>query len=740
MKKILLTIFFLTSLAFRDYAQVNNTHQKEPIKVSGKIIDDEGKPLPYVNVYLLNTLDGTMSDDTGNFSFATKANGNAELVASLIGYKKFQEKINLSPPPDYIVIKLSISAITTKEVIVTASSFSNEKEKGVVLTSMDIITTPGGAADIFQSLKTLPGITLVSESAELYIRGGDPLETLVLVDQATINHPYTFESAYGGIFSNINTNTIKGLYFSSGGFSAKYGNALSGVLELNTKNEPESEEIAIGISMASAELNGTIPLSNNFGLIFNARQSFTKPIFWLNGEARDFTIMPNSKDLNSSLIYKYSNTGRIKFSSYFAEDKEGVNVALPGYVDVFNGTSSSSFYNLQTSDIFFDNISAKTSLSYNIYKNKWLLGILDYKRTDTNYKLRSDFESPLTKGIKLTAGFEIEKRNAVFLGIIPKEDYNLKNDAPFEFLNASFDVTRTGSYLEFELNNLLNAEGLFLVAGGREDIIKPFNLNWFDPRINLGYKLNEKSTLNLGFGIFHQHPDPRLYSPSDGNPNLKPMEAVHYIFSYDYKFNENNNIRIESYYKDYKYLPLADKYLNYNNNGYGFAEGVDFFYKGNFFKDISGWISYSYIDTKRKWMDYKELGSSDYNITHNLSLVLKYNLTQSLQLGLNYKYATGKPYTTIIGASYNSNLDIYEPEYGATNSERLPSYQRLDFRITYLTQLFNNYFSVFYIEGLNILNINNIFDYSYNFDYTERSKVTSYFGRRIFVMGIIINL
>jgi hypothetical protein len=139
-------------------------------------------------------------------------------------------------------------------------------------------------------------------------------------------------------------------------------------------------------------------------------------------------------------------------------------------------------------------------------------------------------------------------------------------------------------------------------------------------------------------------------------------------------------------------------------------------------------------------MDYKYICSSDYNITHNLSLVLKYNITQSIQVGLNYKYATGKPFTPVIGAKFISYQNIYEPVYGNNNSERLPSYQRLDLRITYLTQLFNNYFSIFYVEGLNILNINNIFDYSYNFDYSNKKKVTSYFGRRMLVLGMIFNL
>ena len=97
---------------------------------------------------------------------------------------------------------------------------------------MDILTTPGGATDIYQALKTMPGVTQVSESAELYVRGGDPIETTTIIDQAVVYHPFTFESGYGGLFSNINQSVVNSLYFTSGGFSAKYGNALSGVLDI----------------------------------------------------------------------------------------------------------------------------------------------------------------------------------------------------------------------------------------------------------------------------------------------------------------------------------------------------------------------------------------------------------------------------------------------------------------------------------------------------------------------------
>jgi hypothetical protein len=139
-------------------------------------------------------------------------------------------------------------------------------------------------------------------------------------------------------------------------------------------------------------------------------------------------------------------------------------------------------------------------------------------------------------------------------------------------------------------------------------------------------------------------------------------------------------------------------------------------------------------------MDFEELSSSSFDITHNLTVIAKYNITPAFQVGINYKYATGRPFTPVINSNYISDLDIFEPIYGNDNSDRHPTYQRLDIRLTYLTQLFDNYFTVLYVEGLNILDINNIFGYSYNKDYSQRFRVDSYFGRRTIVFGTQVTL
>lgn len=735
MKAIIYVFVFTLCFSNSLYAQSKTT-------ISGTVKDENGRPISYVNVFLLNTSEGVMSGDDGFFNFKTSQTGRVTLVASMVGYAKYSKEFELGTSPNIVVeVFLKESAVKLNEAVVTASSYSSEKEKGLVISRMDVLTTPGGATDIYQSLKTMPGVTQVSESAELYVRGGDPIETITMINQSVIYHPFTYESAYGGIFSNINQSTIKSLYFTSGGFSAKYGNVLSGVLDVETKNQPENTHVNLGLSLASGSVTADIAIDpENFGLYFDAQQNFTKPIFWLNGGLDRLTVTPNAKNFTGGLVYNYSKTGRLKLFTILAEDEEGVKVERAEYNGVFNGNTKNTFVNIQATDVLFRNLIMKNSVSYNKYSNSWQLGILDIIKTDYVYSFRSDLEYLFGNGVKILGGAEAENRKVKYEGKIPAEDYNIRPDSQAEIIDTEFGGSRYGFYGELQSANIFSVKNLSATAGVRFDNIVDLNLNWVDYRFGLGYKPSGKSTFGFAWGIFRQIPDPRLFSPIDGNPNLRPMKATHYIASYEYQANDLNSFRVEVYRKDYKNLPLENATFNYDNSGYGFANGVDIIYKGTFPFGINGWISYGYINTKRLWMDYDYYTSSDFNITHNLALVAKYNLSENLQLGLTAKYATGRPFTPVLSSVYLNEFNVYEPVYSATNSSRFPDYKRVDLRLTYFGQLFNKYSLIGYVEGINILNFTNIFGYSYSPDYSKRNEIKSYFGRRMVVVGFSIGL
>lgn len=715
---------------------------QEKTLIKGKVTDEDGRPLASATVFISDSPYGTLSEDDGSFSFTTKIKDNVHLKAILMGFKTWEKEIDLKGLRELEVpVILKEKAVSLKEAVITASSYGSEKEKGLVLNRLDILTTPGGAADIYQSLKTMPGLTQVSESAELYVRGGDPLETTTIIDQAPLYHTFTFESGYGGLFSTINESIIKSLYFTSGGFSSRYGNSLSGILDLETANTPEVRNASLGLSMANASITAEIPfIANKLGARFNCQQSFTRPLFWLNGGLDRFTSAPSSKNATGSVIYSFSATDRIKLFGTYAADNEGVNVDQAEYNGEFHGDSKNLFLNLQNSTLLSENLLMKNSISYNRYLSLWKFGVLDLKRGDMVLGIRNDFEYVMNSNIKLLSGFELEERKVSYEGIIPYEKYNIRPDALSNTIDDALRTSRFGIYTEYQHLEPFHINNFTFSGGLRFDRFNQLKLAWTDPRLNAVYKISDRSGLRFSWGIFHQIPDPRLFAKSDGNPSLKAMRAVHYIASYDYELNDQNSFRVEVYHKAYKDLPRENSQTNYDNSGYGFANGVDVIFKGMLPFNVSGWISYGYISTKRLWMDFDEYTRSSFDITHNLAVVAKYNITPALQAGLSAKYATGKPFTDVISSNYQSQQKVFIPVHASTNSSRFPDYRRIDFRLNYFDQIFKSYPLVVYLEALNIFNFKNIFGYSYSDDYSEKRTIQSYFGQRMVVLGFTVNI
>ena len=470
-----------------------------------------------------------------------------------------------------------------------------------------------------------------------------------------------------------------------------------------------------------------------------ARRNFTAPIFWLNGGADRFSAMPSSRDADASIMYKYSQTGSFKLFVLGSSDNEGVNVARPELNAVFNGKSGNFTLNLQHTDVIGDNLLVETSLSGSDYSDTWLLGVLNLDRTDRTRKMRSDFQDNEPHGLKLSFGGEIENRHEHYTGTIPNYSYDLRPDASSKVLDADFSATRYGAYCELEKRDLASLKGLFAVGGVRGDYVGMINKLWLDPRFTVGYSLSSVSTLRFSAGLFHEYPDPRLYSPSDGNPHLLPMRATHFVLGYDYTPREGTEFRIEAYEKDYTNLPDSNVATNFDNSGYGYARGVDLIAKGDLPFGLSGWVSYGYIDTRRKWYESVGMAPSPYDITHNFTLVAKYDITDAWQVGVDFKYATGMPYTPVVRSVYIPQMNVYEPVNGPSYSLRYPDYRRLDIRLTHLTRLFDKYFTVFYVEGMNVLDIHNIFSYAYSPDFSTKTGVESFFGRRTIVVGVQIN-
>src|SRR6478609_4411801 len=218
--------------------------------VRGKLRDNKGKPIPGASISIKDSYDGTVADSLGTYKFSTTEKGDQTLIATNIGYRSFEQRITIGSQPIVVDIMLKEELNELKAVTVVSGSFAagDTKRAATVLNSIDVVTVGGGNADITAAVKTLPGAQQIGEQEGLFVRGGTGAETKQFIDGTLVNNPY-FTSipdlATRGRFSPF---LFKGTVFSTGGYSALYGQALSSALILESIDMPEQSQANLSLS------------------------------------------------------------------------------------------------------------------------------------------------------------------------------------------------------------------------------------------------------------------------------------------------------------------------------------------------------------------------------------------------------------------------------------------------------------------------------------------------------------
>ena len=704
--------------------------------VQGQVVDETEQPMAFVNVQIIDTTDGAVTGRDGHFVFATQHLGSHNLSASFIGFEPARKALHLAAG-DTTTVRLVLRRILIElgETVVTVSTYTTGEDETVTLAPLDVVTTPGASADIFRAFKTFPGVATVDNGAGLFVRGGDVSETVILLDQATVVHPYKYESPTGGVFGTIPPFMVKDTAFSTGGFSARYGNALSAVLAMESLDMPPQRSYTLGLGLAAGAVGLDLPLiDDKLGLSFTGNRSFTDLLFRINGHRDKFVTTPQGHDGNLNLIYQYSPTGRLEFFSFDAGDKIGVQVTEPSFDGLYRNRTDRALHNLQWTDVWTDWF-IQTSASLNQYKTRRQLGNLDLAPRDWTGKIRTDWERVLGAFGILRLGAEMEHADNRFVGRIPQGDI-LDPEAEVFELDSSYGARRTGAYFEADFKPVRRIVANVGMRADRHNLSDGFVL---DPRLSARYQFSEDTNARLAWGIYHQFPSPFKYNPTSGNPNLGPQRAQHWIGGLHHERGELL-VRLEAYYKPYRNLVLDDADLNLANTGSGRASGVDFFCKYGAFLNtrLSGWMAYSLLRSRRLQVRHlesemlREEAPSPFDITHNLTLVTKMQIVRTLSGGLTLRYATGRPITPIVDAVPVVDKSYYLPIEGPVGSERLPSFQQIDGQLSYVHFFGSGHQAVFYLAVNNLLNRANVLDYDYSIDYTQRQPRTTLFRRSIY--------
>ncbi|MFO0508091.1 MAG: carboxypeptidase-like regulatory domain-containing protein, partial [bacterium] len=219
--------------------------------ITGKVTDQRGNSLPGASIYILNTLDGVSANAEGTFTLVTSEKGNQVVVVSSIGYETINQSIVLENKTYTLNLKLKEAVSELDEVVISAGTIEATNDRKVaVLRPLDIVTTAGAAGDIIGAIQTLPGTTRVGEQTGLFVRGGDASEANVIIDGMVVQNFFTSDVPGIAQRSRFSPFQFKGTSFSSGGYSVRYGQALSSVLELSTNDMPAKSNVNVGLNMS----------------------------------------------------------------------------------------------------------------------------------------------------------------------------------------------------------------------------------------------------------------------------------------------------------------------------------------------------------------------------------------------------------------------------------------------------------------------------------------------------------
>ncbi|UII75425.1 TonB-dependent receptor [Flagellimonas sp. HMM57] len=677
MKKLTFTLLILFNVSFL----LSQT------TISGIITDSKKVPIAGANVYLEGTYDGASTSENGEFSFETEETGTQTLVISMLSYDTHYEIGEVSYFKDLQISLLeSINALTG--VTLTAGTFeAGDNSKVSVLKPLDIVTTAGALADISSALQTLPGTTTVNEDGRLFVRGGEAGETQVFIDglrvfqffNATANNIPT-----RGRFSPF---LFKGTTFSTGGYSAEYGQALSSVLLLNTIDMPDQEKteisiMSVGGGLGHTELWGDQSLSINTSYInlspYEALIPSTQGIRW-NSPVESFsgeTVFRSKGDKSMLKLYTGFNFSNLDIS------QEDIN-----FEDLvrFRLKNNNLYFNSSYKHFFENDWTLSTGASFSWDDN----AIVVQENTIDNDETASHIKFKVKKSF--SSRFSLNFGSELFL-----TDFDETFAQPnVQDLSIGFEDQLWASFVETDIF-LSNKFAMKLgVRAENSSLIDDFTVS---PRISLAYKPGEKGQFSLAYGDFYQNP---LTEVAKFGQALGSEKTSHYLLNYQF-LSDGKTFRAEAYYKDYNNLVKYDTQLPqfnsvYDNSGSGYAAGLDVFWRDNkSIENLDYWVSYSYLNTERDYRNFRERATPNFAPEHNLSVVTKYWVDDlRSQLGFSYIYGSGRPYDN--------------PNTNGFLTEKTKSFNSLNFNWAYLI----DQQKILYFSVNNVLGFNNINNYQY---------------------------
>ena len=527
-------------------------------------------------------------------------------------------RLQLLPDEDITLSEVEVHARKTPP---SASRFSD-------MHPVELVTTGGANGDLYKALQTLPGAQVQGESGHLLVRGGSSEETQTFIDGMHVLNPYTSTGINSPARSRYSTFMFQGINLATGGAPLEYGQALSAVLPLETKDSSPVNKVGINTSIVGAGGGGTRAFANgslsvdlnyqNLGLynrLFPSRRQFKEPYRLYSAASQGRYHTPRG-----ILLKLYAQYDRTDFSSL--EGKENRLFDLGEDNIYLNATARSpqkaggwqwfagaawSYYNRQIAG------TATTGDRYTALHQ------------ELHLKAKTTFRPAATLRLDMGAESYIRRYRDTYR--LPTATDSRESISPV--LAAAFFTAAC-----YPLEDL-KAE-----ASLRAEYSTTHHQTEFSPRLAVSYYMHD-FMLTATAGRYTQLPEATYLL---ANPHLRPETCAQYNLGIHY--NRSGRFgKAEAYYKDYNRLALWEDGQP-ASRGYGHSKGFDLFFRDPVsLKNFEYQLSYTYNLSRRKYARYTEVTTPQYATRHNASVVIKYSIPRLRTIvGLTNTCASGRPW------------------------------------------------------------------------------------------------
>jgi hypothetical protein len=661
--------------------------QAQTTTLVGKVTTTQGETLPGASVFLVGTYDGATTDTAGAFQFATTERGAQQLMVLFMGCDTFRQSVLLDGSRLEIQARIREKKNQLGEVVVTAGTFeaTSDRRRAAVLNSLDIALTASASADIAGAIATLPGTTRNGETGQILVRGGAAYETRTFMDGLLVQNPYNSTVGNLPARNRFSPFLFKGTVFSTGGYSAEYGQAMSSALVLNTEDLAPKTMTGITLLSVGAGLAHTKRWENT-SLSVSGNYNNLKPYFALVPQRIDWIKVPQAGVGEVVLRHRTNDRGgMLKYYGNFNRSYMALHADNP-----FEGGKTPM--SLQADNIY-NNASYRDVLGQwtlfagiaHTYNNDVLKSIFANGKKHHSLQARATMSRQVGSSLRLKLGGE-------YLRARYHEGFQLPNEPTWN--------TRLGEHYgaAFVESDLFLSKKWVARAGLRSEyahIIQKANVA---PRLSVAYVLGPKEQISMSFGRFYQTPE---YDQMRRTQDLNFENATHFMLNYQ-RMKGGYIFRAEVYQKWYDQLIKNTPDGLVNNAGSGYARGLDVFLRDNHnIKNGDYWISYSYLDTRRDWRDFPQRATPNFAMKHSASVVYKQFFPKlNTALSASYGFHSGRPF-------FDPNL----PDAQFMTS-RTAAYHDISLAVTYLTNI-GGHFTVFYLSLQNVPGFNQTFGYRY---------------------------